>query len=58
MPKFNFFQYLDKRTDITLQFLKNFWPDGKMANQLLLAGLYELTLEFIKNEKFTPHSLR
>ena len=46
---------LDKKT---LQFLKIFWPDGKMADQLPLAVLYELTLKFIKNEKFAPHNLR
>ena len=52
-----FFQFLDNKTNITLQLLKTFWPDGKMADQLLLAVLYELILKFIKNEKFAPHSL-
>ena len=51
-------KFLDKNTNITLQFKKNFWPDGKVADQLLLAVLYELTLKFIKYEKLAPHSLR
>ena len=51
-------KFLDKKTNITLQFLKNFWSDGKVVDQLLLAVLYKLTLKFITNEKFAPHCLR
>ena len=58
MPKLSFFQFFDKKAHITSQFFFYFWPDGKMADQLLQAMFSEFTLNFIKNEKFAPYSLR
>ena len=52
-------KFLDeKNNNITLQFLRNFWPESKVGDQVLLAVLYELTLKFITNEKFALHYLR
>ena len=45
------FKFLDKKTNIYIAVFKNFWPDGKMVDQLPLAVLYELTLKFVKKMK-------
>ena len=47
------FKFWIKKSNFTLQFSLNFWPNDKMADSLLLAVLYEFTLKFIKNEKDT-----
>ena len=51
MPKFSFFQFLEEKPNILHCNFYQFWPYGKMVDQLVLAVLYEFTLKFFKKMK-------